>query len=649
MAEERLILDEYVQIMEHVKEGQNFLLSGGAGSGKTYTLVQVIRGLIKEHPTDCIACITYTNAAVEEIGHRVNNPNLYVSTIHDFLWDCICQFQKEIKESLPPIINSADYKSKIRDIEVCPDDYFFNDEIEKIDYKEYLNMSKGIISHDEVLELSHYMFAHYPKLCEIVKSRFPFIMIDEYQDTSKWVVEVLLKSLSPAEKHPKLRSCIVGFFGDAMQSIYDTGIGNLDAYKTNNGGHVYEVQKVQNRRNPQCVIDLANKLRTDGLVQQPSDDVIAPNMLNGEIKKGRITYLYSDAMIEYDKIRDYVTDHFNWDFNDVVNTKELNLTHNMIAAKGGFPNLMDIFNGDKILDYVSKVKKEVVKHTDELDITSFTFGDVLSLLEDKYGADTIKPTTGQREYIDAHPYLWDKAKSISFVKMANMYVDQDQLIDDKKNDEAGTSVGSKRARIIRHLFKLQEIIALYDLNRLGEFLKATDKLSIKSYAEKQEIKESMIEFSKTDGITLGEFISKANELNIYPIDEKLATYIDKYSYVYDRIASVSYSEFMRYYDYMEGKTPFSTQHKTKGSEYNNVLVLMESSWNKYNFGYLMGDIPAKKTASFDSVVQRTRKLFYVCCTRTKEHLIVFYSCPSAKVLGRAKEWFGCENVIKIDD
>ena len=157
----------------------------------------------------------------------------------------------------------------------------------------------------------------------------------------------------------------------------------------------------------------------------------------------------------------------------------------------------------------------------------------------------------------------------------------------------------------------------------------------------------MIELSKTDGITLGDFIKKANELGIYPIDERLVTYMDKYSYVYERVSAVSYSEFLRYYDYMEGRTPFSTQHKTKGSEYNNVLVLMESSWNKYNFGYMMGERPAKMTASYKSVVNRTSKLFYVCCTRTKKHLIVFYSCPTAVVITKAKEWFGEENVIKI--
>lgn len=647
MAEERLKKDEYAQIMEHVKEGKNFLLSGGAGSGKTYTLVQVIRGLIKEHPTNCIACITYTNAAVEEIGHRVNHNNLHVSTIHDFLWDCICRFQKELRDSLPHIINLEGYKTKMKDTPVCSNDYFFNKEIEKIEYKEYLNLNKGIISHDEVLELAHYMFANYPKLCEIVKSRYPYILIDEYQDTSKLVVEIMLKSLSPKEKHPNTRQCIVGFFGDAMQSIYDTGIGNLDEYKSANGGHVYEVQKVQNRRNPKSVIDLANKLRTDGLKQEPSKDENAPNMVDGAIDMGQITFLYSDAEIGYENIRTYIADNYQWDFKDSLNTKELNLTHNMIASKSGFPNLMDIFNGDKILEYVYKIKKEVANHSDEIHVSDLLLGEVIQLMSEKYGDVIVKQTPGQKAYIENHPDLWEKAKIIPFEKISKMYVEQDQLIDDKKQDEGAATIGSKRARVIRHLFKLQEIIALYNQNRLGEFLRATDKRTISSIQEKKEIKEAMVELSKTDGITLGDFISKANELGIYPIDERLATYIDKYSYVYERVAAVSYSEFLRYYDYMEGRTPFSTQHKTKGSEYDKVLVLMESSWNKYNFGYMMGERPPKMTASYETVVGRTSKLFYVCCTRTKKHLIVFYSCPSAVVITKAKEWFGEENVIKI--
>ena len=36
-------------------------------------------------------------------------------------------------------------------------------------------------------------------------------------------------------------------------------------------------------------------------------------------------------------------------------------------------------------------------------------------------------------------------------------------------------------------------------------------------------------------------------------------------------------------------------------------------------------------------------------TRAKENLVVFYSCPSNIVKEKAKEWFGNENVVKIDN
>ena len=101
-------VDELQQIMKHIKNGDNFLLSGGAGSGKTYTLVQVIKQLIEENPNTKIACMTYTNAAVKEIDERVNNKNLSVSTIHDFLWDNIKHFQKELKLSLIDLANDEE-------------------------------------------------------------------------------------------------------------------------------------------------------------------------------------------------------------------------------------------------------------------------------------------------------------------------------------------------------------------------------------------------------------------------------------------------------------------------------------------------------------------------------------------------------------
>lgn len=88
------------------------------------------------------------------------------------------------------------------------------------------------------------------------------------------VIEIMLGFLKQSDKKN-----IIGFFGDAMQCIYDKGVGDLNKYKFDGTkGEVYEVQKCQNRRNPSLVIDLANKIRTDGLVQEPSNDDKAPNM-----------------------------------------------------------------------------------------------------------------------------------------------------------------------------------------------------------------------------------------------------------------------------------------------------------------------------------------------------------------------------------
>ncbi len=112
MAETGLVIeqtkDELQQIMGHIANGDNFLLSGGAGSGKTYSLVQVIKQVIADNPISKVACMTYTNAAVKEIEERVNHKNLNVSTIHDFLWDNIKHFQKELKLAIVALANDED-------------------------------------------------------------------------------------------------------------------------------------------------------------------------------------------------------------------------------------------------------------------------------------------------------------------------------------------------------------------------------------------------------------------------------------------------------------------------------------------------------------------------------------------------------------
>jgi DNA helicase-2/ATP-dependent DNA helicase PcrA len=355
MAETGLVIeqaqDEFQQIMEHIVNGDNFLLSGGAGSGKTYSLVQVIKQVIADNPISKVACMTYTNAAVKEIEERVNHKNLNVSTIHDFLWDNIKHFQKELKLTIVALANDDNVtKIKIDDLENILDDFFDNrEEPVKIQYKEYLRLKEGVISHDELLVIADYMFENYPKLCDIVKDKYRFIFIDEYQDTHREVVRILLEHFTKSKKQST-----IGFFGDAMQSIYDDGIGNINEYKGDEEGKVKEVKKTQNRRSPQKVISLANRLRTDGIAQVPSTDGSAPNMVNDQVKDGKIMFIHSTNE-DISRVKQFLSEHHGWNFSDAKETKEVNLTHTLIADKAGFRTLMDIYDKDSILDFKKRI------------------------------------------------------------------------------------------------------------------------------------------------------------------------------------------------------------------------------------------------------------------------------------------------------
>ena len=643
MVEGRSSLEkEAREIFQTIDAGRNFLLSGGAGSGKTYTLVSVIRQVIAENPTVKVACMTYTNAAVKEIEERVNHKNLNVSTIHDFLWDNIKHFQKELKEAVISLANNENVsRINIEEANPIPASYFDTLQ-EGVQYKEFVRLKEGIISHDELLIIANYLFEKYPKLSSIVKDKYKFIFIDEYQDTSKAVVETFLIHFKKSQ-----RKNIVGFFGDAMQSIYEDGIGNLNEYKGTESESVNEIPKKQNRRNPQLVIDLANKVRTDGIVQEPSTDNNAPNMLNGVVKQGSALFLHSkDGDIA--KVEQYLKENCNWDFSNSKETKELNLTHNLIADKAGFRTLMDIYDDDPVIglktEILDKIKYNKKNNKSEIEIDE---DDTFDIVVDKFQLRNRQKEL-KKDILLADPVktaLYNQLKDKPFSEIRKIYLTKDALIDDKKQDEDDENKkGSKRDNLIKHLFKIQTTIYLYQNRRYYEFLRATDyRFKITSIESKKILKENIESLINVGDKTIEEIIAEANEKEICLIDDKLIAFKEKNEYLYNRVKDVKFNEFQKLFEYLEGQTPFSTQHKTKGAEFDNVLVILNNGgWNNYNFEKMF-----LGTAS-PSVMDRTRKIFYVCCTRAKEKLAVFFHNPDEEVIDKAKEWFGEGNVIDID-
>lgn len=317
------------QLDKCLSDNKNFVLSGGAGSGKTHALKDIINLIYKKNPNTRIACITYTEVAAKKITERcftIERQNkLWVSTIHSFLWENIKNYQKQLKGAIATLIQSNEIswvpKTEENDIKVLIAD-------KQIDYKNYRDLDNGIVWHDDILKISKYLFETYPLLIKIFCDRYDYIFIDEYQDTAEDVINIFMKIIN-ANYHTK-----VGFFGDSMQSIYSNGIGNLSKYIDNI--HLIEIQKPDNFRCSKSVINLCNKIRTDGLKQEPAHRDSTGKIDN---KVGKVVFVYSDNPIEYFENHELYYELFRQSGPD----KSLYLTHRLIATKAKFKELFEAY------------------------------------------------------------------------------------------------------------------------------------------------------------------------------------------------------------------------------------------------------------------------------------------------------------------
>ncbi|MDR3291500.1 MAG: AAA family ATPase [Methanobrevibacter sp.] len=601
--------NEVVKIFKHIKNEDNFLLSGGAGSGKTYSLIETIKEIFKQNPKSNIVCITYTKVATNEINERFSHDNLKVSTIHSFLWETIKQFDIPLKKSLLELINSEE--SKIRNPNNNGEEYF-NEFNEGIDYKEVTNIDKGIISHDAVIELSEYMYKNYKLLCDIFKDKFDFVLIDEYQDTQKPVIEIFLNHLNKSDK-----KCIIGFFGDSMQSIYNNGVGDLKNYT-----NFKKVEKKQNRRNPLKVIELANKLREDGLKQESSMDSNAPNMNDGKVKQGSIKFLYSYEE-NYD-INSLKQSKFfdNWDFETKNESKELYLTHKLISQNAKYSKLLEMYDKDNVFKLIKSIKKRINEDENQNINKKETFKSLIQKLQ-----------------------LNDKLDKLDMVEKGRYEIIKNESFDNIKSIKS-------RKEMLEKIEDMDEIMALlYKSISCLHFYKNKDYLNlmevlnkhikIDSVKKKNKIRNTLEMFNVNENKAINDLFHAFKDL--FGQNDILKNIQNKY--YFERIKDISFSEAKNLFYRIEEYSPYSTQHNVKGAEYKNVFVILDNGkWNQYNFECLLSD---NAHASSENVLKRTRKLFYVSCTRTMENLIVFYQNPNDEILNNVKKLFGVENIHNL--
>ena len=554
------------KIQECLDKRQSFLLDAGAGSGKTYSLVKAlnyIRGdvhseLVKN--SQKVACITFTNVAKDEIIERTEHDPLFVvSTIHDFLWSVLKAFRKELKVAVTilnaKLPNNSRRKKKAAELSAALAT------CERIEYSDRgTNYLEGRIFHDDLLEIALIMFQSHSMLARIVAARYPFILVDEYQDTSDKVISILLSHVLESETPP-----VIGFFGDKWQSIYPNVIGEIPADLRKS---LVPIQKEENYRCSIAVISLLNKIRTD-IEQKPA----------GENLPGLAVYInlnsiddVGDAISKATKI---VQDDFGW---PEVNgeAKILFLTHRLIARRAEYEKLWTAYHerGGFYHDRFQSGEDEIAR----------------------YFCEKIEPL------IDA----WRSGKAGKAVSILN----------DKESVIAATE---EKGRVSAALDQLIEI---------------------------------------SDGeVTIREVLAHLQDTGLVPLLDDLEFWMkgpvkdgnqndeddERERSFFENLFKVPYKQLRAYRDVLEHTLPYSTKHGVKGDEFDTVFVVLDdagANWNQYSFGKFLAGADTSQGRFL-----RTRNLFYVCCSRSKDKLAVIDLGSAADKEDAIKDIFGADACV----
>lgn len=646
---------------------RNFVLQGGAGSGKTESLKRVVKRALEVDPNLRIACITHTNKAADEIADRVS-ADIEVSTIHSFLGSIILPFKRNIQHVFPRLFELPTFVSlgeehyggdeKIgkkeeharfkkaylqlesrrqtvlnastpkvvgkREYDKEPDTYVaeMNKKIEQLNQEIYANLvartpneffyndtrfdnfNDPSYSHDGLIALACLIFDNFPVLGKIVSDRYDCIFIDEYQDTKADVIRVLLSCLPEGSK------TIIGLFGDSEQAIYSEGIASAQAHI--DAKELVLVEKEDNYRCSPQVIDFANLFRTDGLKQ----DIALKELDDGttespQDREGSVKLLYDFAPKEVD-----------------TDDKTLDRKTNAASFRKALDELV-VKVGAEHQGYVH------LKLTNKSIASDVGFGKLYQTFDDRYSEprDRMRKTLDRLQFdelidlLSLHKSLPGDRRSYNrlITKLRKRGFAIASVADKAKLDEMLRSFASEdRAAYEAIEFAVKsELMMLSDSHKA--FLDRRDQLLAQFAADPvfEEIEKLYENGHRTKPQMLKEIVATPNKLiTAEMIEAEYGERINdlKQKGFYNALFSsnLRFSEILAYYAYEDDDGSFATMHKTKGTGIENVLLVIdEYGWTtEYDF---LSCFTTDKPESKRDIA--SRKLLYVACSRTKKNLV----------------------------
>lgn len=580
---------------------RSFIVVAGAGSGKTTSLVKGLATIVSEHGSALkryrqrVACITYTEIAAGEIWADVgSDPVVHVSTIHSFLWMLVRSFQSDIRswvdrrieEKLDELRNqAANFGPRVqartreknrRDIERYERERERIGPVAAFTYGTGSNYSKGLLGHDDVLKISTEFLTERPLFRSLLAQQFPFVFVDESQDTTPGVVE----ALKAVELQMRGKFCI-GFFGDPMQRIYPTGVGAIapeDGWLT--------ISKPENFRCATSVLEVANAIRRDGddLVQTQGRTEEIDGVAQSIDGSARIFVLPTDGdRDEYiAKVRNWLANQDEdqvWRKSEDDSLKVLVIVHRMAATRLGFGELYAALNDDA-------------------------------------------PGAFKNGFLDAS--AWPLRSFITFTL---------PLCAALQNGREFEAMNILRQHCL--LLKKEELRGKNVPELLGRLREASLRLATMMEAEEGRTVREILVFLRDSGLaSLDPRVLAFLEQQLPPAEEDAdpdEEESEKEVGAMEAFLACPAAQLWNYRRYIENGSPFSTQQGIKGVEFPRVLVVLddeEGTHTQFSYDKYLGIKPpsARDLQNIqegkETVVDRTRRLFYVCCTRAQSDLVV---------------------------
>lgn len=426
------------------------------------------------------------------------------------------------------------------------------------------------ISHNTLLDYGLKIIERHDLLKRIIIDKYPYIFIDEYQDTDEKVVAMMYLIKGYANKIN--RELFIGYFGDSSQNIYDEGIGDRI---TEMNPALKPIDKNFNRRSTKEVIDVINKIRNDNIKQESIFD----DSLGGSVEffKGKPQ-----------DVQRFISKYINeWNVTLQNPLHCLVLTNKSVAEYSGFKNIYEVF-----------------KETDKYKGINYN-----QLNQELFSKDTSK--------------LGEVPKILfNLLKLRNNIANKKSLVIDVSPKDSLFKEMS-----FKDLTNLISVLSKIEGETLKDYIE-----SISTYYNHEENSyyKKIIDWNVGFENITSELFQTYLVEKLF--ENRSDQDIDDAKEAIRGFMEIKMSEFDLWYkfiiDRQEEKVLYHTYHGTKGREFENVIIIMENSFgrsrNYFNFFFenlnnndMLRDEDRRK-------FQKIQNLLYVSCSRAIKNLRVLY-------------------------